>query len=81
MTLRKNQPHNVKQAASQAAQLVQRLTCEGCAHLRSIRPMCMAETSPNFRMVRSSYQDRCQSYDVKGRKNHPATQTQTGARP
>ena len=78
MTLRRNQTHNVRQAAVQAAQLThQRLTCEGCAHLRALRPMCMAETSPNFRMVRGSYQDRCHAYDVKGRNN----QQTTGTRP
>jgi hypothetical protein len=69
MTLRKNQPHNVKTAAAQAAQLAnQKLTCEGCSHLRPFRPMCLAETSPNFRMVRNSYQDRCNAYAVAGRQ-------------
>jgi hypothetical protein len=73
MTLRKNQTHNVRQAASQAAQLTnQRLTCEGCAHLRALRPMCMSEASPNFRMVRNTHQDRCQAYEVKGLKNQTA---------
>ena len=77
MTLRRNQTHDVKQAANNAAQLThQRLTCEGCQHLRALRPMCMAEASPNFRMVRGSYQDRCHAYDVKGRNN-----PQTGTRP
>ena len=69
MTLRRNQTHNVRQAAVQAAQLThQRLTCEGCQHLRALRPMCMAETSPNFRTPRSTYQDRCAAYAVKGRQ-------------
>jgi hypothetical protein len=67
MTTRRNHTHDVKQAASQAAQLVQRLTCEGCAHLRQLRPMCMAETSDNFRTPRDTYSDRCPSYAVKGR--------------
>jgi hypothetical protein len=62
---------------SQPLVITQRQTCEGCSHLRPFRPMCMAETSPNFRMVRGSYQDRCQAYDVKGRNN----QQTTGTRP
>ena len=77
MTTRRNQPHDVKRAAAQAAQLVSRQTCEGCSHLRPFRPMCMAETSPNYRMVRGSYQDRCHAYNVKGRNN----QQTTGTRP
>lgn len=77
MTTRRNQPHDVKRAAAQAAQLIHRQTCEGCAYLRTLRPMCMAETSPNYRMVRGSYQDRCHAYDVKGRNN----QQTTGTRP
>jgi hypothetical protein len=68
MTSRRNQTHDVKQAASQAAQLVQRLSCEGCQHLRALRPMCMAETSPHWRAPRATYQDRCNAYAVKGRQ-------------
>ena len=69
MTSRRNYTHDVKQAASNAAQLThQRQTCEGCQHLRALRPMCMAETSPNFRTPRSTYQDRCTAYAVKGRQ-------------
>ena len=68
MTSRRNQTHDVKQAASQAAQLVSRLTCEGCQHLRALRFICMAETSPHFRTPRSTYQDRCTAYAVKGRQ-------------
>jgi hypothetical protein len=69
MTSRRNQTHDVKQAASQAAQLThQRLTCEGCQHLRALRPMCMAETSPHWRAPRATYQDRCNAYAVKGRQ-------------
>lgn len=62
MTSRRNQPHNVKQAAPQAAQLVQPRTCEGCAHLRSLRPMCMAETSPHYRQPRESFNAQCSSF-------------------
>jgi hypothetical protein len=57
------------QAAATAHLQKQKSTCEGCAHLRALRPMCMAETSPHFRMVRGSYQDRCPSYDVRLRQN------------
>jgi hypothetical protein len=72
MTTRRNQPHDVKRAAAQAAQLIQRQTCEGCAFLRiHPRPMCAAETSANFRRPRDTYQDRCSSYAVKGRSQHP----------
>ena len=69
MTSRRNQTHDVKQAANNAAQLThQRLTCEGCQHLRALRPMCMAETSPHWRAPRATYQDRCTAYAVKGRQ-------------
>jgi hypothetical protein len=69
MTSRRNHTHDVKQAANNAAQLThQRLTCEGCQHLRALRPMCMSEASPNFRTPRSTYQDRCTAYAVKGRQ-------------
>jgi hypothetical protein len=61
--------------------ITQRLTCEFCAHLRQLRPMCMSETSPNYRMVRDSYQDRCQSYAVPGKIHKPQTEQQTGTRP
>lgn len=66
---RRNQQHDVKQAASQAAQLVTRQTCEGCAHLRiHPRPMCAAEASPHGRKPRETYHDRCGWYEVKGRQ-------------
>jgi hypothetical protein len=69
MTTRRNHTHDVKQAASQAAQLVTRQTCEGCAFLRiHPRPMCLSETSPNWRTPRDTYQDRCNAYAVKGRQ-------------
>jgi len=69
MTSRRNHTHDVKQAANNAAQLThQRLTCEGCQHLRALRPMCMAETSPHWRAPRATYQDRCTAYAVKGRQ-------------
>jgi len=68
MTSRRHHTHDVNQAACQAAQLVQLLTCEGCQHLRALRPMCMCEASPNFRTPRSTYQDRCTAYTVKGRQ-------------
>jgi hypothetical protein len=69
MTSRRNHTYDVKQAANNAAQLThQRLTCEGCQHLRALRPMCMSEASPNFRTPRATYQDRCTAYTVKGRQ-------------
>jgi len=69
MTSRRNHTHDVKQAANNAAQLThQRLTCEGCQHLRALRPMCMAETSPHWRAPRATYQDRCTAYTVEGRQ-------------
>lgn len=69
MTSRRNHTHDVKQAASNAAQLThQRQTCEGCQHLRALRPMCMAEASPHWRAPRSTYQERCNAYAVKGRQ-------------
>jgi hypothetical protein len=65
--IRTNQPHDVRQAASQAAQLVTRQTCEGCAHLRiHPRPMCAGEGSPHERRPRETYHDRCRAYSVKG---------------
>lgn len=66
--IRKNQPHDVKAAAAQAATLVSRQTCEGCAHLRALRPMCMDESSPHFRKPRESFNDRCGWYAVAGVK-------------
>jgi hypothetical protein len=70
MTLRRNQPHNVRQAASQAAQLAnQRKTCELCSHLRALRPMCMAEASPHWRRPRDKYHDACTVYAPKGFQN------------
>lgn len=63
---RRNETHDVKAAAASAAQLVQRLTCEGCAHLRALRPMCMGETSPHYRQPRETFHERCQHYAVKG---------------
>jgi len=69
MTSRRNHTHDVKQAASNAAQLThQRQTCEGCQHLRALRPMCMSEASPHWRAPRATYQDRCTAYTVKGRQ-------------
>jgi hypothetical protein len=68
MTSRRNHTHDVKQAACQAAQLVQRQTCEGCQHLRALRPMCMSEASPHWRAPRATYQDCCTAYTVKGRQ-------------
>ena len=67
MTSRRNYTHDVKQAASNAAQLThQRQTCEMCAHLRQLRPMCMSEASPAYRQPREPHADRCNQYQVKG---------------
>lgn len=65
-TIRKNQPHDVKAAAAQAATLVQRQTCEGCTHLRAFRPMCQAEGSPHYRLPRHTGSDACGAYAVRG---------------
>lgn len=67
MTSRRNQQHDVKAAAAQAAQLIPtRQTCEGSAHLRSLRPMCVSEQSPNYRQPRESHHERCGWDGVKG---------------
>jgi hypothetical protein len=64
---RRNECHDVKAAAAQAAQLVtQRLTCEGCSALRGVRPMCQSEASPHYRQPRHAGNDRCGVYAVKG---------------
>ncbi len=58
---------DVKAAAAQAAQLVtQRQTCEKCAYLKGVRPMCQAEASPNYRLPRHAGNERCASYLVEG---------------
>ena len=78
---RRNHTHDVKQAANNAAQLThQRLTCEGCQHLRALRPMCMSEASPHWRAPRATYQDRCTAYTVKGRQQ-PAPNVTSVPRP
>jgi hypothetical protein len=71
---RQNQKHDVKAAAAQAAQLVQRLTCEGCAHLRGLRPKCDAEQSAHYRTPRETFHERCAFYAVKGHMTRPAVQ-------
>lgn len=71
---RRNETHDVKAAAAQAAQLVQRLTCEGCAHLRGLRPKCDAEQAPAYRQPRETFHERCQHYAVKGHMARPAVQ-------
>jgi|GEM_PF-3187784 len=68
---RTNQQHDVKAAAAQAAQLVQNLTCEGCAHLRGLRPKCDAEGAAAYRQPRETYQPRCTWYAVKGQQVRP----------
>jgi hypothetical protein len=69
---RRNETHDVKAAAAQAAQLVQRLTCEGCAYLRGLRPKCDAEQAPAYRQPRETFHERCQHYAVKGHMARPA---------
>lgn len=64
----RNQPHDVKRAAAQAAQLITRQTCEGCAHLRTLRPMCISEASPHFRQPRESFNSQCAFYAPVGAK-------------
>lgn len=52
-------------ATARAIAKPQRLTCEGCAGLRlHPRPMCQAEASPHFRMVRDIYHDRCPAFSI-----------------
>lgn len=70
---RRNETHDVKAAAAQAAQLVQRQTCEGCAHLRGLRPKCDAEQSAHYRTPRETFHTRCAFYAVKGQTARPAT--------
>lgn len=65
---RRNETHDVKAAAAQAAQLVQNLTCENCAHLRALRPMCMGESSPHYRTPRESFHTQCNAYVPRGAK-------------
>lgn len=65
---RRNETHDVKAAAAQAAQLVQRQTCEGCTHLRALRPMCMGEASPHYRQPRESFHTQCGAYVPRGAK-------------
>lgn len=49
-----------------------RLTCEGCSGLRKYpRPMCQMENSPNFRMVRDTYHDRCNSFSHSAQSAAP----------
>ena len=67
-----NQQHDVKAAAAQAAELVQNLTCEGCAHLRGLRSKCDAEGAAAYRQPRETYQPRCTWYAVKGQQVRPA---------
>ena len=59
---------NMKAAAAHAATLTQCQTCDGCAHLRALRPMCASEQSPNYRQPRESHHERCHWYAVKGRE-------------
>ncbi len=66
--------HDVKAAAAQAAQLVQRQTCEGCAHLLVLRPKCANDASPHYRQPRETFHERCQFYAVKGQMTRPAVQ-------
>lgn len=54
---------NALASAQQIA--TQRKTCEGCTGLRiHPRPMCQAEASPHFRMVRDTYHERCPAFSV-----------------
>jgi hypothetical protein len=68
---RRKQQHDVKAAAAQAAQLVQRLTCEGCAHLRGLRPKCDSELSAHYRTPRETYSERCAWFAVRGQQPRP----------
>jgi hypothetical protein len=70
---RRNETHDVKAAAAQAAQLVQRQTCEGCAYLRGLRPKCEEERADAYRQPRETFHERCQFYAVKGQMARPAT--------
>jgi len=63
----------VKTAAAQAAALsTQRQTCEGCAALRQLRPMCQDPRSQHYRQAIDSYHTRCTWYAVKGQMAKPA---------
>lgn len=54
------------QALASAAQMTQRVTCEGCGHLQTRpRPMCKGETSVHFRRVRDTYHERCDAFVVR----------------
>ena len=62
----------VKTAAAQAAAMVTaRQTCEGCAQLRTLRPMCQEERSANYRRAIDAYHDRCIWYAVRGQQAKP----------
>lgn len=77
---RANQQQDVRAAAASAAQLVQKLTCEGCAHLRALRPMCMGETSPHYRQPRESFHTQCGAYVPRGAKQAVKTEPQPASR-
>ncbi len=62
---------DIKAASASAAKLVQRQTCEGCAHLRGLRPKCDAEQSAHYRQPRESFHERCTWYAVKGQQAKP----------
>lgn len=48
------------QALASAAQMTQRVTCEGCAYLQKWpRPQCKGEASAHFRRPRDTYHERC----------------------
>jgi hypothetical protein len=65
--------HDLAVVTAQAAQLVQRQTCEGCAGLpRTPRPMCITEASPHYRLPRHTGSDACGAYAVRG---HQVTKT------
>lgn len=50
-----------------------RPTCEGCVWLQvRPRPQCKGETSPWFRMVRDTHNERCKSFSVFGATEIPA---------
>lgn len=67
MTRAKQTGPRLNALASSQQMLAQRLTCEGCAALRTKpRPMCQAEGSPHFRRVREPYHDRCPAFSVNG---------------
>lgn len=69
---RTNQQQDIAAAKQQAAQLVQNLTCEGCAHLIGLRPKCDCPTASAYRQPRETYQPRCTWYAVRGQQVRPA---------